>query len=64
MAMEKEMSGFQTSGYIDKKGTPSGEMAKFNVMPPGYDISNQPMADIRDMPMVKLVDTSYPGDGY
>lgn len=64
MAMEKEMTGFQTSGYIVNKGTPNGEMAKFNVMPPGYDISNQPMADIRDMPMVKLVDVSYPGDGY
>jgi hypothetical protein len=64
MAMEKEMVGFQTSGYIDKKGTQDGDMTKFNVMPPGYDIANQPMADIRDMKMVKLVDVSYPGDGY
>jgi hypothetical protein len=64
MAMKEEMTGFQTSGYIDKKGTPSGEMAQFNQMPPGYDISSQAMADIREMPMVKLVDISYPGDGY
>lgn len=57
------VSGFQTSGYINKKGTPHGEAAKFNNMPPGMDIDNQPMADINDMPMKRVVSGSFPGDG-
>lgn len=40
--------GFQVSGYITKKGTPSGEGAKFNFLPPGQDISNQANADLWD----------------
>lgn len=59
-----EMSGFQTTGYIDKKGTPYGEAAKFNYLPPGMDITNQEMTDQRPMPMRKLVAESYPGDGW
>jgi hypothetical protein len=61
-----EMSGFQadTAGYIVKKGTPYGEAAKFNMMPPGMDISNQEMCDIRNMPLKKIMDMSYPGDGW
>jgi hypothetical protein len=59
-----ETTGFQTSGYIDKKGTPYGEAAKFNFMPPGMDIDNQENAVINSMPMKKLVSTSYPGDGW
>ena len=58
-------SGFQasTSSYIVKKGTPYGEAAKFNMLPPGMDICDQETCDINEMPMRKLVDTSYPGDG-
>jgi len=59
-----EKSGFQTGGYIDKKGTPYGEAAKFNVMPPGMDICNQPVAEFNNMPMRKLTSESYPGDGW
>ncbi len=59
-----EKSGFQDSGYIDKKGTEYGEAAKFNMMPPGMDIENQMTADIRSMPFKKVVDISYPGDGW
>jgi len=33
--------GFQTGGYINKKGTAYGEAAKFNYLPPGQDIDNQ-----------------------
>lgn len=56
--------GFIADGsYIDKKGTPSGEGAMFNRMPPGMDITNQQVCDINDMPMKQLVDISYPGDG-
>lgn len=59
-----DVSGFVTSGYIDKKSTPFGENAKFNYPPPGMEITNQKMADIRDMPFKKVTDESYPGDGY
>lgn len=61
-----EKSGFQadTADYIVKKGTQFGEAAKLNIMPPGMDINDQPMRDIRDMPMKTLVAESYPGDGW
>lgn len=56
--------GFQVSGYITKKGTPSGENAKFNFLPPGQDIDHQENADLWDGPkgMKELVDsTGYDG---
>lgn len=59
-----ELSGFVTDGYLDKNGTPYGEAAKFNYMPPGMDIGNQVNSEIHDMPMRKLVAESYPGDGW
>ena len=61
-----EKSGFEgaTSGYIVKKGTPYGEAAKFNLMPPGMDINDQTVRDIRDMPMKTVIAESYPGDGW
>jgi hypothetical protein len=61
-----EMSGFQaeTSSYIVKKGTPYGEAAKFNFLPPGMDIRNQENTDQRDMPLKTLTDMSYAGDGW
>ena len=61
---DNEMVGFKTSGYIDKQDTPQGEGAKFNVMPPGMDITNQPTIEIYDMPLKKVVGMSYPGDGW
>jgi hypothetical protein len=61
-----EKSGFEasTDAYIVKKGTPYGEAAKFNVMPPGMDINDQPVRDIRDMSLKKVISESYPGDGW
>ena len=59
-----EKSGFQTSGYIDKKGTPYGDTAMFNHLPPGMEMDDQAMADIRNMPMKTVVSESYPGDGW
>ena len=58
--------GFEasTSAYIVKKGTPEGESAHFNAMPPGMNIEDQVVADIRPMPMKKLTSESYPGDGW
>jgi hypothetical protein len=59
-----EKSGFQVTGYINKKGTPFGESAKFNFLPPGMDISNQENVEINNMPMKRVVSESYPGDGW
>ena len=59
-----ELSGFTTSGYLDKRDTPYGDSAHFNTMPPGMDISNQPIAEIHEMPMRTVVGMSYPGDGW
>lgn len=56
--------GIQSSGYLNKKGTPNGADAKFNKMPPGTDIENQVVADIRELPMKTLTNLSYPGDGW
>ena len=62
-----EKSGFQanTSDYIVKKGTAYGEAAKFNIMPPGMDINDQPHRDIREMPLrVYTGGESFPDDGW
>jgi hypothetical protein len=61
-----EKSGFEanTDAYIVKKGTPYGEAAKLNIMPPGMDINDQPVRDIRDMQLKKVISESYPGDGW
>lgn len=59
-----EQSGFETDGYIVKKGTPYGEQAKFNYLPPGMNIDNQENKDIRSMPYKEVTDMSYPGDGW
>ncbi len=59
--MSENTTGFQTAGYITKKGTTT---EKLNEMPPGYDIEDQINADIRAMPMKEVTAQSYPGDGY
>lgn len=59
-----EMSGFVTQGYLDKKGTPYGEAAKLNLMPPGMEIADQEITDQRTMPMKRVTSESYPGDGW
>jgi hypothetical protein len=62
-----EKSGFQasTDDYIVKKGTAFGEAAKLNIMPPGMDINDQPMRDIRDMKLETYSGgVSFPSDGW
>lgn len=61
---DENATGFVTGGFITKKGTPSGENAQFNVMPPGDHIENQPDADIRPMTMKKITPLGYPGSGF
>lgn len=56
--------GLDASGScFVKKGTPSGEEASFNYLPPGPDITNQKNAEFNAMPFRKLTSMSYPGDG-
>jgi hypothetical protein len=61
---DDEAVGFATNGYIDKKGTPYGDGATFNCLPPGMDITDQEVTDQRNMPMKRVVAESYPGDGW
>ncbi len=59
-----EKSGFIADGsHITKKGTPSGEGAMFNYLPPGQDISNQHNCDIRAMPLKRVTLMGFPDDG-
>lgn len=60
-----DKAGVQSGGYIDKKGTPSGLTAFFNVLPPGTNIEDQVVADVkRELPMKNYSGgLSYPGDG-
>jgi hypothetical protein len=59
-----DKDGIKDSGYLDKKGTPSGMNAHFNCLPPGTNIQDQEVADIREEPMkVYSGGISYPGDG-
>lgn len=60
-----EISGFIVDGYLDKNGTPYGEAAKFNFLPPGMDISNQENAEIHEMPLRTYSGgVSFPSDGW
>jgi hypothetical protein len=54
--------GFIKSGYINKKGTPSGESAEFNKLPPGQDIDKQEVSAVKEtteMPMKKITPLGY-----
>lgn len=60
-----DKSGIKDQGYLTKKGTPSGLDARFNMLPPGMNIDDQKLCDIREEPM-KLYSggLSFPGDGW
>lgn len=70
-----DRAGIDDRGYLDKKGTPSGQKVTpdgitghiFNQMPPGTDIGAQSVADIKrteDMKLKEVTEMSYPGDGW
>lgn len=60
-----EMVGIKDNGYIVKKGTPYGVDVNFNSLPPGMDITDQEMADIRKQEMSTYSGgLGYPGDGW
>lgn len=59
-----DKDGINDNGYLVKKGTPYGVNVFFNTLPPGSDITDQEVADIR----VEELKTwqgglSFPGDG-
>lgn len=59
-----DKAGMDSDGnWLYKKGTPYGEAAYFNQLPPGMDINNQKFSDIRPMTL-KFCDNGYgyPGD--
>jgi hypothetical protein len=63
-----DFDGFRTSGFINKKGTPSGEGAKFNKLPPGDDITNQEVMDMagpgrEGMPYKEITTRGYQDSG-
>jgi hypothetical protein len=58
-----DKDGVDNEGYINKKDTPAGVNAFFNSLPPGMEIDDQELADIRKMPMLAYRGGhSYPGD--
>lgn len=71
-----DRAGVKDSGYLDKKGTPSGDQRAsssgiggyiFNKLPPGTGIADQELSDVKrtdDMKVKEVVDMSYPGDGW
>jgi hypothetical protein len=60
-----DKTGVKDSGYLTKKGEPSGESAKFNHLPPGMNIEDQVNSDIRAQKFIVYSGgISYPGDGW
>lgn len=70
-----DRAGIKDTGYHDKKGTPQGQSVTpsgvsgyiFNQLPPGDNINDQSVADIKrtdSMRVKKVTDMGYPGDGW
>lgn len=60
-----EKVGIQDRDYLVKKNTPFGVNALFNSLPPGMDIEDQEVSDIRQEDMVVYAGgLGYPGDGW
>lgn len=59
-----DKTGVNDQGYLVKKGTPFGVNVFFNTLPPGSDIADQEVADIRVEEMKTWTGgLSFPGDG-
>lgn len=59
-----DVAGIKDSGYLTKKGLPFGPAVFYNTLPPGMDIEDQELIDVRVMPMKTITDLGYPGDGW
>jgi hypothetical protein len=65
MMKNNEMVGVRDDGYLVKKNLPYGNNANYNSLPPGMDIEDQEVCDIRRMEMkVYKGGVGYPGDGW
>ena len=63
--VHNEMVGVRNSGYLAKKNLEYGVNAFYNTLPPGMDIEDQEMADIRKMEFnVYEGGIGFPGDGW
>lgn len=59
-----DKSGIQDNGYLVKKGLTDGVNVFYNSLPPGMDIEDQELIDVREMKFKQIVDLGYPGDGW
>ena len=59
-----DKSGIKDNGYIVKKNLPFGVDAFYNSLPPGMNIVDQEISDIREMKMKTVTGLGYPGDGW
>lgn len=60
-----ELVGVRNSGYLVKKGLEFGVNAFYNSLPPGMDIEDQEVSDIRKMNLYAYEGgLGYPGDGW
>jgi hypothetical protein len=59
-----DKAGIKDNGYLTKKNLPFGVAVFYNTLPPGMDIEDQELADIRTQPFKQITDLSYPGDGW
>lgn len=60
-----EKVGIEDSGYLVKKNLQFGANAMYNSLPPGMDIEDQEVSDIRREEMIAYTGgLGYPGDGW
>lgn len=63
--VRNEMVGVKQNGYLVKKNLEFGVNAFYNSLPPGMDIEDQELSDIRQMKMVTFEGgLGFPGDGW
>lgn len=59
-----DRAGIKDNGYLTKKGLPYGVAVFYNTLPPGMDIEDQELIDVREEPYKEVTALGYPGDGW
>lgn len=59
-----DRAGIKDDGYLTKKGLTDGDNVFYNSLPPGMDIEDQELIDVRTMEMKTVTALGYPGDGW
>ena len=59
-----DRAGINDEGYLTKKGLTDGVNVFYNTLPPGMDIEDQELLDVRRMQMKVITALGYPGDGW